>query len=286
MKVDPQQSGKDRQRLAEALRDLRKASGLSGSGLARRCNMSQSKISRIESGKILPSVVDVECMLQALGVDRETINGLLDLARVANTEFRDIRASVRRGLHHRQRELAALEANAARIRYFLPALVTGLLQTAEYMRAAMDMPVEPAEGDTSRAVALKLERQAVLQDPAKWFEFLLTEQALRWQLCPAPVMALQMDRLVSLSRFPNVKVGVLPFGRDMAVGPMNTFTVYDDSLATVETFTGQIVLRDPKDIAHYRALFSYFGDHALWGDRSRALLAEVSAEFMRLRESS
>ncbi|NRQ30521.1 helix-turn-helix domain-containing protein [Nonomuraea sp. NN258] len=285
MKVDPQQAGEDRQRLAEALRDLRRASGLSGAGLARRCNMSQSKVSRIESGKILPSVVDVERMLQALGVDRATANGLLDLARVANTEFRDIRASVRRGLHHRQRELAALEANAIRMRYFLPALVTGLLQIPEYMRAAMDMPVEPAQGDTSRAIALKLERQAVLQNRGKRFEFLLTEQAIRWQLCSAPVMALQVDRLISLSRFPNVKVGILSYGRDMAVGPMNTFTLYDDSLATVETFTGQIVLRDPKDISHYHLLFSYFGDHALWDDQARTLLAEISTGFMRLHES-
>ena len=37
------------------------------------------------------------------------------------TEYQDIRASVRRGLHHRQRELAALEAGARQMRHFLPA---------------------------------------------------------------------------------------------------------------------------------------------------------------------
>ncbi len=152
MKLDPTRAGQDRQNLASALHDLRKASGLSGDRLARRCGMSQSKVSRIENGRLLPSVVDVEQMLTALEVDRATRNELLVLARVANAEYHDVRASVRRGLHHRQRELAALETNATQMRHFLPTLITGLLQIPEYMRAAMSTPIEPATGDTARAV--------------------------------------------------------------------------------------------------------------------------------------
>jgi len=67
MKLDPARAGQDRRNLAHALHDLRKASGLSGERLARRCGMSQSKVSRIETGRLLPSVVDVEQMLTALG---------------------------------------------------------------------------------------------------------------------------------------------------------------------------------------------------------------------------
>ena len=212
MRIDPEQAGYDRQSLASALRDLRRASGLSGERLARRCHMSQSKVSRIENGRLLPSVVDVGRILRALGVDQATSGELLSLAHAANSEYQDIRASVRRGLHHRQRELAALEADTREMRQFLPTLITGLLQTPEYMRAAMDTPVEPAAGDTTTSIALKLERQAILHDKSKHFEFLLTESALRWQLCEPSVMAVQLDRLVSLSRLPNVRIGVLPFG--------------------------------------------------------------------------
>jgi hypothetical protein len=66
----------------------------------------------------------------------------------------------------------------------------------------MDTPVEPAAGDTATAIALKLERQAVLYDKSKRFEFLLTESALRWQLYEPSVMAVQLDRLVSLPGLP------------------------------------------------------------------------------------
>jgi transcriptional regulator with XRE-family HTH domain len=207
VRLDPEQAGQDRQSLAEALRDLRRAAGLSGDRLARRCHMSQSKVSRIETGRLLPTVLDVDRMLRALGVDQATRAELLSLARVANAEYQDVRASVRRGLHHRQRELAALEADAKEMRHFLPTLITGLLQTPEYMRAAMNTSIEPAAGDTTTAIALKLERQAVLHDKTKRFEFLLTESAVRWRLCEPSVMAVQLDRLVSLSWLANVRIG-------------------------------------------------------------------------------
>jgi transcriptional regulator with XRE-family HTH domain len=274
VRLDPEQAGYDRQSLASALRDLRRASGLSGERLALRCHMSQSKVSRIENGRLLPSVVDVDRILRALGVDQATTTELLALARVANAEYQDVRASVRRGLHHRQRELAGLEANAKEMRHFLPALITGLLQTPEYMRAAMDTPVEPAAGDTSTAIALKLERQAILHDKSKRFEFLLTESALRWQLCEPSITALQLDRLVSLSRLPNIRIGVVPLSARVGTGPYHTFVIYDDHLVTVELFTGQLVLRDPKDIDHYHALASFFGGHALWDEAARSFITK------------
>ena len=276
MRLDPEQAGHDRQSLASALRDLRRASGLSGERLARRCHMSQSKVSRIENGRLLPSVIDVDRILRALGVDQATSAELLALARAANAEYQDIRASVRRGLHHRQRELAALEADARQMRHFLPTLITGLLQTPEYMRAAMNTPVEPAAGDTATAIALKLERQAALHDKSKRFEFLLTESALRWQLCEPSVMAVQLDRLVSLSLLPNIRVGVLPLSTQVADGPYHTFVIYDDHIVTIELFTGQLVLRDPKDIDHYHALASFFGGYALWDDDARSFITKAA----------
>jgi len=277
--LDPAQATEDRRTLADALRDLRRVSGLSGERLATRCGMSQSKVSRIETGRLLPSVLDVDLMLQALCVDQETRTELLGLARVANAEFQNIRETVRRGLHHRQRELAAREADATHVRHFLPAMITGLLQVPEYMHVGMNRDVEPFAVDTSKAIALKLRRQAVLQDSGKRFEFLLTESAVRWRLCETSVMAAQMDRLVSVSRLPSVRIGVLPLSAQVAHGPMSTFVTYDERLVTLELYTGLLVLRDPKDIEHYGELFEYFSSCALWADDARTFLTGVGEEF-------
>ncbi|MFD9689063.1 helix-turn-helix domain-containing protein [Kitasatospora sp. NPDC059088] len=281
MTLDPGRAGEQRRDLAAALKDLRRASGLSGERLAVRCGMSQSKISRIETGRALPTVVDVHQIVNALGLDEDLARELLALASVANAEYEDVRASVRRGLHFRQRELATLESNSEHIRYFLPAIPSGLLQTPEYMRAAMSPPVDPVDGDVTQAVALKIERQAVLYDESKQFDFLLTESAVRWKLCPPSVMAVQLDRLASISRLPNVNIGIVPLSAQIADAPFHIFTVYDSSLVTVELFTGRVVLRDPKDIDHYQRLFDFFLANSQVGAGARALLDEWSEEFRR-----
>ncbi|OLZ70037.1 hypothetical protein AV521_16310 [Streptomyces sp. IMTB 2501] len=173
-----------------------------------------------------------------------------------------------------QYELAALERSATHLRYFLPAIPTGLIQTPEYMRHVMTQTSASGAGDVDRVIALKLERQAVLDDPEKEFEFLLTESAVRWQLCEAAVMARQIEHLVSLSRRPNVDVKVLPLSARVPEVPFNTFTVYDTTLATLEVFTGRVVLREVKDVDHYRRLFDVFAEHAYAGDAARQLLGE------------
>ncbi|MFE2742955.1 helix-turn-helix domain-containing protein [Streptomyces scopuliridis] len=66
MTFEAEQLGDSGPELASLLRELRKRAGLSGDRLAARCNMSQSKVSRIESGKSRPSLVDVEQILRAL----------------------------------------------------------------------------------------------------------------------------------------------------------------------------------------------------------------------------
>jgi hypothetical protein len=38
-------------------------------------------------------------------------------------------------------------------------------------------------------------------------------------------------------------------------------------LVTVELFSGQLMLRDPKDIEHYRDLFEFFAGNVVWAKR-------------------
>lgn len=231
--------------------------------------MSQSKISKIETGRITPSLVDVQQILTALDATPELMVEVTALARLANTEWQDKRSSWRRGLDKRQTELASLEAAATDLRYFLPAMITGLLATPEYIRASLShSPV-----DASKTVAKKIERQAVLHDTEKSFTFLLTEQAVNWAIVPPSAMAGQIGRLESLSRLPNVRMGVVPNCTPLVRGPLNTFTTYDSRLATVETFTGRLVFQDPRDVARHLEIFSMYEEHALFHDEFRDFLA-------------
>jgi transcriptional regulator with XRE-family HTH domain len=272
---EPEELGQRKDELATALRDARKQAGLTGDRLAARCGISQSKISKIETGKVLPSATDVERILTALGIGGERTAELIALTRLANTEFQSVRASLQRGLHQKQRELAALEADSQHIRFFLPLMITGLLQTPEYARASLaNFP-----GDHPQAIAKRLDRQTALYNPAKRFTFVLTEAAVRWQLCEPRAMAVQMGRLVSLSELPNIRLGVIPLDRHIPDGPLNTFTVYDERIATAETFGGVIMMRDPKDVTYHLELFAFFEQYAIFNEAVRALLDSYAQGF-------
>ncbi|MET8546319.1 helix-turn-helix transcriptional regulator [Kitasatospora sp. NPDC004799] len=277
MAIDPEELGHSRSDLAQALREIRVKAGLAGDRLARRCGMTQSKISKIETGRTVPSLVDVELILRALEVPAELAQRVLDLARVANTEWQDVRALRKKGLEKKQAELAALDRSSTEIRYFLLSMLNTLLATPEYIRASL----AHVPGDTTKAMAKKLERQAVIHDDAKTFSFLLTEQAVRWAVLPPRAMATQIERLVSVSRLPNVRLGVIPLGKYIPESPLNTFTVYDSSLATVETETGIVILRDRRDIQAYRAAFAMYEEHAIFGDQAREQLAAWADLFLR-----
>ncbi len=272
---EPEDLGQRKDELAIALREARKRAGLTGDRLAARCGISQSKISKLETGKVLPSATDVERILSALGVSGERQRELVSLARLANTEFQSVRASLRRGLHQKQRELVALEAGSRHIRFFLPLMITGLLQTPEHARASLaNFP-----GDHPHAIAKRLDRQARLYEAGKRFTFVLTEAAVRWQLCEPQVMAVQMDRLASLSALPNIRLGIITLDTYVPDGALNTFTIYDERLATAETFGGVIMMRDPRDIDYHLQLFSFFEPYAAFGDKARALLASYAEAF-------
>ncbi len=64
--------------------------------------------------------------------------------------------------------------------------------------------------DLGAAVAARLDRQAILYDETKRFEFLLAEGALRWRLGALGSHLAQLDRLVAVSTLPNVDLAVLP----------------------------------------------------------------------------
>lgn len=283
--LEPGDRERGRRHLAETLKELRNAAGLSGERLAVRAAMSQSKISRIESGRILPTVVDVERILKALEVPPDAAAALLALTRTANVEYTSLRTAARLGIWRKQAEIKALTESSSVVRQFLPAIPSGLLQTPEYARAALTPAVEgrPAR-DIDRAVQARMDRQNVLSDESKRFHFVLTEQAVRLKRAAGPVITGQARHMIEVSQRPNVTLSILPTSSLVEASPLNVFVVYDDRLVVVEIFSGEVVLRDYRDITYHLNLFEHFAEQAMTGNEARKLLDSVAAEFMRARD--
>lgn len=241
--------------------------------------MSQSKVSRIENGRLLPTTTDVEALLRAYGADEETTARLLALARAANQEYRAVRADRQRGMERKQAELAGFERSGRVMRHFLPAVPTGLLHTRAYAEATLSALGTVPAGAFRQVVDAKMARQEALEDPERRWVFLMTETAVRARVAPLEVMAGQCVHMARLAERDNLEVAVVPFAAQWPVMALNVFVVYDDRFVTCELFSGEVVLHDPQDVAHHLRLFELFLARALTGGDAAAFLRAAGAEY-------
>jgi transcriptional regulator with XRE-family HTH domain len=274
-----------RQQLSAELRRLRDQAGISGRELARLIGISQSKVSRIESGTATPTLPQVKQWAEATRAPAEQTRSLIDLAERALTEIHTWRMSLQ-ARSHRQDEIREREARARMTRTFQPSVVPGLLQTAEYARLVFGLsPLPNVRAGIPAAVAGRLDRQLALYEREGRFEFLITESALRWH--PGPdshgVLRAQLDRIVSLSTLENVLVGVIPYDSEALTFASHGFVIYEgrdheDTFVTIEAIHASLTVHDPDSIAIYRETWSALRRMAIFDDQAREFLAELMTD--------
>jgi hypothetical protein len=160
--------------------------------------------------------------------------------------------------------------------------VPGLLQTPAYARAMFQEMAElvgPAAGDLDSAVQTRLQRQQLLYQPGRQFEFLLAEAVLRWLLVPVDVMRGQLDRLHAAIGLPHVRFGVLPFGVQLHAVPQHSVVIYQgaETVAAVELFAAESFYRGDDAAAFNRAVDRLWADAATGEDARRLITAAASA---------
>lgn len=272
-----------RQQLAAELRRARELFGMSGRDLARRIGVSQSKVSRIESGTAVPSVPEVSRWAESLGMPAERRDRLVSLTESVFTEVHSW-AETLRDRAHIQDDIEERELRARHLRTFQSSLVPGLLQTADYARRVIAMAQVPrATDDLADTLAGRLRRQLVVYEEHRGFEFVLTEAALRWRPGPVRPLVAQLDRIASLATLDNVSVGVIPTDVEAVCPSSHAFVVYgdnDDGRATyveVETIHANLLVYEPADVGLYLRRWELLCEMAVFGDGARALLAEHGA---------
>jgi len=150
------------------LKQARVDAGLTTTELARSTNISQGKISKIETGAQSARVDHVEAWARVCGLDEQTRSQLLKLAEAALTEASTWRREHRAGLAAKQAQVARWEQRARRIREFQSALVLGLVQTPAYAAAVLTLADASGKRDLDAA------------GPHAW------PVNRSWSRCPAP----------------------------------------------------------------------------------------------------
>jgi transcriptional regulator with XRE-family HTH domain len=264
-----------REQLGNRLRQLRQKAGLSGADLARLLNTNQPRISRIETGYSVPSLDDVRAWADATNATDDEKAELAALVGRLATQATSWRILHRLGLTQHQRALGQLEREVTALHTFQPTMVPGLLQIADYARRVMAQGNPSSQADLAQAVAQRVERQTILYDQSKRFEFIVTESALRWRPGPPELMAAQVDRLMSVASLPNVSLGVLMLDQEAPDAYLHPFVLWElegETLVTVETLSAELQINEPQELEVYRRTLERYRGAALWSDEAIAVV--------------
>ncbi|HEY6425474.1 MAG TPA: helix-turn-helix transcriptional regulator, partial [Pseudonocardiaceae bacterium] len=265
-----------RNALGKRLRELRLQAGFNGRQLAESLAWPPSKVSKLENGRQTPTGDEVRAWARATHSENET-EALLTSLHTFEVQYADWQRLFRSGFRPRQSEIAELDQRTRLFRVFEATVIPGLLQTAGYaqVRFAESIRRLKLRSSINEAVQGRLQRQEILYRPDKRFRFVLTEAALRFLLCPPNAMLGQLDRLVSLSQLPNVRLGIIDFGTQYLTAPWHGFWLYDNEKVLVETMSAALDLRQPQEIELYGNAFEELAAVASYGKSARAVIARV-----------
>lgn len=270
--------------LGTQLRRLRERAELSRAEAGYSIRSSESKISRIELGRVSFKERDVTDLLTLYGVtDPEERAQFLDLVKQSN----------RPGWWHRYNDLIpkwfedfiGLEEAAARIQTYELQFVPGLLQTEEYAIAvASHGRPQSVNEDIERRVALRMRRQKVLlgpQSPKLWA--IIDESVLHRPLGGAKVLREQIGHLLELTTMSHIALQIVPYRMSgyAAEGAFTLLRFAEPELPNIvycEYLTGALYLEKPDEIETYSRALDQLAVDAETPDRSRQMLTKARAE--------
>ncbi len=269
-----------RQALADQLRDIRLAAGLSGTALASRAGWhGVSKVSKIEHGVRPASGDDVRAWCEVCGTSAERTEELLAEQRAIAGMWVPYQQLNRVGLRKAQESVRPHYENSALVRSYQPKLVPGLLQTAGYTTALLEDARDRQRvqrDDVAEAVAERASRQRVLTRAGHRFVFVIEEQVLRYQFCEPAILREQLLHLRETPRLPTVWLGIIPLGADRRkVLPREGFIMFDEELVSVELISGVLSVSQPREIGMYLRDFTDLARIAVHGQAARDLITEA-----------
>ena len=270
-----------RRRLATALRQLREERNLNCTEAGKAVGWSESKVSRIETGRVKIAQPDLERLLDLYEVTGETRTGLLTLARQAT--HRGWWRSYSDALPAWFENYVGLENGAKSLFTYQNQLVHGLMQTEEYATAIFAAHQPPLSVDeVERRLAARATRQALLTAASPLYVWaVLDEAVLRLPVGGPATMRAQLHRLREIAALSNVTLQVMPFDEGAHASMGTSFELLqfpepgDTAIIYIEDHTSSQYLETPGDIERYTLIFDHLRASAFAPERSAEFIAQV-----------
>lgn len=270
--------------LGGQLRRLREAAGVTRAEAGYLIRGSESKISRLELGRVGFKERDVADLLAMYGVNEAAErDALLDMVTRSNEP----------GWWHRFNDLmpqwfhdyVGLEESASRIQAYELQFVPGLLQTEDYARAiASHGQPDSASDAVERRVALRMRRQKLLLGPdAPRMWAVIDESVLHRPIGGSAVLRAQLDHLLELTAMPRITLQVVPYYLS-GYAAESAFTVLRfaepelPDIVYIEHLGGAIYQDKTEEIEPYARALDRLAVDGETPDRTRQWLSKVRAE--------
>ncbi|WP_106539745.1 helix-turn-helix domain-containing protein [Haloactinopolyspora alba] len=269
--------------LGAQLRRLRESAGVSRADAGYQIRSSESKMSRIELGRVGFKERDVADLLTMYGVDDPA-------EREAFLEM--VKQSSQPGWWHRYSDViptwftdyVGLEESAARIQTYELQFVPGLLQTQDYATAVFEHGGMQSGEEVEQRLQLRLRRQKNLARPDAPRLWAVIDESVLFRPIGGPaVLKAQLGSLLEASDIPNVSLQILPYVNSgyAAEGSFTILRFAESELPTivyVEHLTGSIYLDQVKDVESYGRAIDRLAVDSMTPDESRDYIAKRRAE--------
>ncbi|MEV8476578.1 helix-turn-helix transcriptional regulator [Streptomyces sp. NPDC051173] len=272
-------------RLGNELRRMREAAGVTTQEAASLLGVDRTRIPNIESGRFGISTDRV----RKLAVNYGCPNSELVEALTFMAEERGPHRwweSYRGALPASFQDIAELEYHAVALRVFLMVHMPGLLQTAEYARAAFEKSLIslPAKEVELRATH-RMRRQEILtlrENPPE-YTAIIHEAALRMQFGGPKTARNQLTHLLDMSDRSNITIRVVPFSAGGFAGPGQPMFYAHGPVPQLDTvqldsFHGSIFVDSETQLKNYQRLLDSTQDTSLPASKSRDLIQSIANE--------
>lgn len=270
--------------LGNQLRRLRENAGITRADAGYRIRGSDSKMSRLELGRVGFKERDVVDLLKFYGVDDpDEHEKFLTLATLTNQpgwwrRYNDL-------MPKWFEDFVGLEEAASRIQAYELQFVPGLMQTEAYTRAIVSRGESSiVSREVDRRVALRMQRQKVLVGPeAPRLWAVIDESVLHRPLGGRGVLLAQIDRILELTALPHISVQIVPYALSGCAAE-GSFTVLRfaepelPNIAYVEHLVGALYLERADEVEVYSRAMDRLAVAAETPERSRQMLSRIRAD--------
>ncbi len=253
-------------RLGSILRGLREEGSHGSQGaVAGELGWSESKLSRIESGRLGISDADLRALLDHYRVDDRGLRAyVVDLRRRGNvrgweTDIRSVVSAV-------YADYIGYESDASDTYNAQTTLIPGLLQTHDYAASVLDQHLPGiAEDERHERLAIRGKRREAFDRPNPLvFWGVISESVFRHIVGGPAVMAAQLEHLLTLAKeYPGtVNIHVLPEASESHATLFGPFVIFafpekwEPDIVYLEGLTSNRFLEEADEVRAYSRLFN------------------------------